>query len=320
MNNFQSEDENFKPTDENFRLLLHKFCKKNASRLKQGSDEWREYRRGLIGGSEMHSFCNGNYEPIARSKLGIDSFKGNQYTRWGNIFEYVSRNIISDLLSAKIWEVGNLPVIYDGDKVVHGVSPDGFAIVEDPTDCVNYFNRIFGKKDVTLPKDTHIVEFEFKSPSTREITSEIPGHYEEQLLSELSSMPMAKYNLFVDTKFALRKLGEEKGHYRGFFAIVGTDSPLYCGHLADEIDAIFEQTIENGYELIHSFDDSDISKIDKNILAIVPWYLEDAAIIPIHRDPEFPFNIANKIIDFMRKIEKLRGKDEMTQTIECMSL
>lgn len=316
--------------------LLHNFCKSNAVYTKQGSKEWHDMRQNMIGGSEISSFSGtSSLTRLAKAKLGLTTFFTNAAMRWGSVFEAVSRHLMAQIFHTKVYEVGNLPVLRDDNgKVVHGISPDGFAILRELNTIMNYFNALFNKEPITvIDKPEYICMFEFKSPTSREITDNVPSQYVKQMLSELSAMPFADYCLYVDTSFKLRPMDSKIGIIRGWFAILSQKETNNRGDLSNEdIDCIFKMYLGGGYEIWQPkefyFDEEDNTQEDLSkcsqyaiskglyVWGYVPWYLENALIKPIERNPEFPFNLREKIIDFMDYVNNLRNKSVMEQITE----
>ena len=78
---------------------LAKLIENNKYAPAQGSEEWKKARYFSIGGSEIAIFMSdipGNkphksIRKLIENKLGMDSFDGNKYTRWGNICEELTR-------------------------------------------------------------------------------------------------------------------------------------------------------------------------------------------------------------------------------------
>ena len=93
--------------------------------LEQGSDEWRRWRKGVIGASEAPTIMNENRWQSAQflldEKLGLKpEFTGNAATREGNRLEEVARREL-----AKMYRIQLEPtVIQDGEVPYFAASLD----------------------------------------------------------------------------------------------------------------------------------------------------------------------------------------------------
>ena len=75
--------------------------------LEQGTDEWRAWRKGVIGASDAPKIMGenpwGSRESLMNEKLGfISEFKGNSKTREGNNLEGDARNSLAKKFKMKL--------------------------------------------------------------------------------------------------------------------------------------------------------------------------------------------------------------------------
>ena len=119
-----------------------------------------------------------------KCQLG-SQFDGNIATRWGNMFEDVTRKFTEFVLQMKepIIELGSLEGAVKGQRY----SPDGLglAYLVDEEGC----------------KQWYIVLFEFKSPLRSLPNLKIPKHYLPQVLTGLLSVPIADLSIFTNISY-----------------------------------------------------------------------------------------------------------------------
>ncbi len=169
---------------------LLKLKEENKELPRQGSDEWRKLREDSIGGSEIASLLGINpfksAKQLVKDKAGIGfSFTGNTATRWGKLFEYVTREIVKLIcVNNIIHEFSSLAGCIDG----HRFSPDGL---------MQLINGI-------------ILLLEFKSPLNSIPDGKIPKYYLPQVKMGLSNIPFAKRGLFVNNMFRICSKPEMK--------------------------------------------------------------------------------------------------------------
>src|SRR5574343_1571806 len=111
---------------------LVKFIDKYKDLPNQGSHEWIKGRMNTIGGSEMGTLLGVNkYSTLktwVASKVGLTTFGGNMYTRWGKMFEPITNTLVKLFLGINnIYEAGSIPS-YSMNGVKY--SPDGLAVVK----------------------------------------------------------------------------------------------------------------------------------------------------------------------------------------------
>lgn len=157
---------------------LEDFIKLHSNSAEQGSLQWVEERKSIIGGSELSTVLGANafsqiYDLIAQ-KVGITSFGGNIATKWGNLMENVSELVFKTIYlpNDQIYATGGIqhPTIKN-----HKFSPDGLCILN---------------KKITL--------LEFKSPYGSVPNSRVPKNYLPQVLGGMCTIQLAETAIFVN--------------------------------------------------------------------------------------------------------------------------
>ena len=176
---------------------LAKLIKKNSHAPAQGSVEWLQARYFSVGGSEIASFMteipyNYPYQDIRKlimGKLGINAFKGNKFTRWGNVCEELTRLYAEHIFHTEISETGALP----GSIPHHHYSPDGLGIVDK-----KYIKPFVDKSHYdSLPSICSSL-FDFKNPYSRIPDGQIPVHYMIQVQVGLNDIAQTDVGIFLD--------------------------------------------------------------------------------------------------------------------------
>ena len=176
---------------------LHKLLDANKHAPAQGSVEWLQSRYFSIGGSEIASFMTDipfnkpyqNIRKLVETKLGIDTFKGNKYTRWGNLCEELTRLFAEHTFSAEIFETGSLP----GSIPHHHYSPDGLGIIDK-----EYLKKYVSEEHYDKLPSVCCALFEFKNPYSRIPDGRIPVHYMIQVQTGLNDIPQTDVGIFLD--------------------------------------------------------------------------------------------------------------------------
>lgn len=160
---------------------INEFRKQPYANIEQKSKEWLDLRNNYITASSVYKLFEKNDEYIQYIKekaTGISSFKGNEATQFGEIFEPVARSLYSYLTGEYVEEFG----LVISDKLPYcAVSPDG----------VTESNRLL----------------EIKCPYTREITGVVPHHYFHQIQLQLSVCDCDECD-FMECKFKEISFGE----------------------------------------------------------------------------------------------------------------
>jgi len=245
--------------------LLDKFIDEHAHLPEQGSDEWKQLRKGFVGGSEIATVLKQNkYKSINKfvlEKLGFSPFVGNVITHWGNVFEEVIRQHCEQVFTCEIKETGSIPY----HRGVLSYSPDGLAVV--PT--VSLRKHIDQISNINKQCPTQLVLFEFKCPHSRAPNYEIPDHYLPQVNIGMNIISMMEMAIFVQATF--RRCSFEQLRYdtthnpHGHFKQADTSAPpVECGFMiiyadegSDYVDGLVDALSENGDTII----DNDVIDI-----------------------------------------------------------
>ena len=154
----------------------------NDTALAQHSDEWYNIRKTTVGGSEVAAVLGSSKELLA-GKLGLTTFDGNKYTRWGTVLEPLTA------MWCELFFKMELPIVELGSVVGalprQRYSPDGVGIV-----------LLADEAGAFQP---YIVLFEFKAPACRiPIPGQIPKNYVPQIQTGMLSIPLTECCIFAD--------------------------------------------------------------------------------------------------------------------------
>jgi len=162
----------------------------------QRSEEWYAIKQKTIGGSEIATVLGINPynkpKDLIAEKIGLVSFGGNTYTRWGSLFEPVTKIWGEIILKMEehIEEVGSIKGVIDRQRY----SPDGLGVVklkcEDGSD------------------EYYIVLFEFKAPFSTFPNGSIPAHYIPQVQTGLLNIPITDLAIFINNSYRKCALSE----------------------------------------------------------------------------------------------------------------
>ncbi len=225
----------------------------------QRSNEWYNLRKTTIGGSEIASLLNvnpyGNIAKVIAEKIGLTKFYGNTATKWGTLFENVTKLYTEKVLCMEehIMETGSV----EGAIPRQRYSPDGIGAVE----LLNVDGEV----------DTYIILFEFKAPYRTFPNGRIPPNYIPQVQTGLISIPITEYAIFVNNSYrkcTLRELDFTPSYDREYHAVdfkkrrKGAGNSVFaCGiiylyqtndHANDFLEAIREMDIQD-----YTYDDID---------------------------------------------------------------
>lgn len=156
------------------RAKINEFRKQKTANIEQKSKEWLELRNNYITASSVYKLFDKNEEYIEYLKekaSGISSFKGNDATNYGEIFEPVARDLYMYLTGEYVEEFG---LLTNPDIPYCAVSPDG----------VTESDRLL----------------EIKCPYTRVITGVVPQHYYHQIQLQLAVCDCDECD-FIECKF-----------------------------------------------------------------------------------------------------------------------
>lgn len=179
---------------------IEAFVKASSAAPAQKSAEWYALKSKTIGGSEVATVLGLNpyksVKSLIAEKAGVSEseFNGNIATRWGNVFERVTRDWaeLVLLMDNKIVETGSLPGIIDRQRY----SPDGLGVV------------VLIDEDGDESK--YIILFEFKSPFRSIPDGKIPKHYRPQIQTGMLTIPIVDISIFINNcyrKCALKDIG-----------------------------------------------------------------------------------------------------------------
>jgi hypothetical protein len=240
----------------------------------QKSAEWYKIKKNTIGGSEVATVLGLNPFKTLRSlvaeKTGIinSKFNGNLYTRWGNIFENVTKKWAEEILlmSTEIYESGSLEGILERQRY----SPDGLGIVK-------------------LNNEYLIVLFEFKAPFKSIPDGKIPKYYRPQIQTGLLSIPIAATSIFINNcyrKCSLKDIGFSHAYNQEFHDDKFKISNVYaCGVI------YFYQT-KSAHDMLKN-DDNDINTLIDN-----EEYLTCNKYVDSSYDTDILINTKEQLIDF----------------------
>ena len=162
----------------------------------QRSKEWYEIRKLTIGGSEIATILGLNPYCSIREflieKTLSSSFSGSLATRWGTVFENVTK-----VYAEKLFSMPNEIIItgsINGAVEHQRYSPDGIGLVQLVTADGRYmWVRVL---------------FEFKSPFSSIPNGLIPEHYKPQVFTGLASMPFIDNAIFINNCYRKCRLND----------------------------------------------------------------------------------------------------------------
>lgn len=230
------------------KTMLLQYIGSLAKAPAQKSKEWYAIKATTIGGSEVATVLGLNpyrtRTALIAEKLNMcRKFYGNLYTRWGNLFEHITKNYTEVVFGIdEIHETGSIPGVIERQRY----SPDGLGIV-----------RLLCADDTY---DYFVVLFEFKSPFSSIPNNTIPSHYMPQVQTGLLSIPIADIGIFVNNcyrKCALQDLTFNdtydfkfhKSDFKKKKSALDGESTLACGIIGfyQTIDHYEKFLDENGY-------------------------------------------------------------------------
>lgn len=173
--------------------IVKEFIDSNCNLAPQGSEEWLKTRQSIIGGSELSILIGKNpfssIGDLVANKCNLSNYVGNMATKWGNVFEELTRIIIQMIflpdISLKeecIYETGSL----EGVIPHHRFSPDGLTVL------MFKYGNVY-KALIAL--------LEFKSPLSSIPNGLIPPYYLPQVKAGMCDIDMSEIGLFVNNMF-----------------------------------------------------------------------------------------------------------------------
>lgn len=177
--------------------ILRAFVRAHQHQPAQGSEEWLQLRKGIIGGSEIATITGDSpFNTIAdlvQQKTGLSSFQGNLATKWGHLFEFLHVVILKELCGVdRVYSCGSVA----GAIPHHRFSPDGLTVV-------------------TIDNEAVIVLLEFKSPLRSIPLGSVPKYYRPQVLAGLHDIDICEMGLFSNAMFRLCTVSQfcDNGRY-----------------------------------------------------------------------------------------------------------
>ena len=170
--------------------------KDSCLNIKQRSNEWYTIRKTTIGGSEMATVLGKNpfkkIKDLIAEKIGISKFEGNVATRWGVLFEDITKQWAEKclLMKYKIIEIGNV----EGINKRQRYSPDGLGVVK-------LSSELKLDDEAIMHEEYNIILFEFKSPLKSIPDSKIPTYYLPQILTGLLNIKICDYGIFINNVY-----------------------------------------------------------------------------------------------------------------------
>lgn len=119
----------------------------------QGSEAWKEFRKGKITGTSAWKLLAGQSpEDIIKESLEEDSFAGNKYTQRGHVLEDEARKLYEEINHIKVNEVG---AIINSKYSNAMVSPDGIIGEKSGIEIKSFLPEHMN--DVWAHLDSHII-------------------------------------------------------------------------------------------------------------------------------------------------------------------
>lgn len=278
----------------------------------QRSEEWKNARKFVVGGSEITNIMSARAITISaiKKKTGETRFEGHMITRWGNLFESRVPIIINNYIKKNnpkspgifMIETGSIPGMRDKNsgEIIQSYSPDGISLMRS-SDIVFLLTtpgnmRVsseFHSQDREIitklreNNNSQLVLFEIKCPYSRKITGDIYKSYIHQPNLGMCTMPFLKLYLYIEACFNINpgNINECPGVYSGFIGLKSEKLRQSVRRIVDTkeqilgfaLRALHENNAEIGY-----FDDYQ-SMVDwcKNTNYVwLQWYLETLCVVP----------------------------------------
>ena len=149
----------------------------------QGTEGWIASRLKRIGCSEIGTILGENrykgVEGLLREKLGLESFSGNLYTLWGNLFEPIITSLVTYVMGTIIYAQN----AYFPTEWGLVCSPDGIGVVN-------------------TPEGLKIALFEFKCPMARNIrVGQVPANYGAQMQGGMYIIDITEMAVYAEGAF-----------------------------------------------------------------------------------------------------------------------
>jgi hypothetical protein len=245
---------------------LKNFIELNKNLAVQGSTQWLNERKHIIGGSEISVITGENrfttLESLIAQKIGLTHFNGNKATRWGNLFEDVTELMFKSIFlpDGTIYNTGS---IQHKDIINHKYSPDGLCIVK-------YLENGKCVKKITL--------LEFKSPMSTVPNGKVPKYYLPQVKAGMCTIDIVDRSIFVNNmyrKCSLKHL-DFSIKYNNF-----SDTAIKLKNIED--------TIANGIILFY-LPEENLDKFNELFKEFERQKREDAELLSQYEEIEPEFN------------------------------
>ena len=251
---------------------LQKILDDNQDAAPQGSAEWLDRRVESVGGSEISNFMTdipgvkpyGTLRNLCENKLGLKSFRGNKYTRWGHLKEDITRLYTEIVFHTSVYETGALP----GCIPYHHYSPDGLGVVDKEYLRPYVSKRVYKK----LPSSCFVL-FEYKNPFSRIPDGKIPGHYMTQVQTGLNDLVDTDIGIFIDMVIrccSLDDLDWNNKYNKAYFNDpIEFGTPTAIGFIGiaekipEDLDDMDSETLDENFDYTkHEYHQSDIFERD----------------------------------------------------------
>ncbi len=256
----------------------------------QKSQEWYLLKAKTIGGSEVATVLGVNpfrsVKSLVAEKAGVSDcpFKGNIATRWGNLFEAITREWTEKVLCMEecIQETGSIEGIIDRQRY----SPDGIGVVQ----LMNCNDEL----------DYYIVLFEFKSPLRSLPDGRIPKYYSPQIQTGMLTIPIIELSIFVNNcyrKCSLKDIGFDMTYDTKFHKADLTKKRSKTQHFTEVMACglhCFYQTAEQYNRSIKACGYGSESDCDENDTK------NEASALTESNEPRKPNDIIDDIFDAAR--------------------
>lgn len=161
-----------------------------------------------IGGSEITKVIKAKHfdQNFVKTKLDMGPrFDGNEYTRWGKLFEPVINEYTNMKFDTLLYEFGSIPGLRNVDNYpIQSYSPDGVSVVN-----TDRLLKVLGTYDTNVDlsefkasaTDETVVLFEFKCPATRMPENTVPAEYMAQPRVGACSLHIPEISVFGNVIF-----------------------------------------------------------------------------------------------------------------------
>lgn len=247
--------------------------KNNENAAPQGSIDWHNFRKEIVGGSELAKLigcCDwGNKVSLAEEKLGYSPFCGSDATRWGNMFEEPCRKA-TEYTFGEIHTTGSVPgIIGNNGKPLFAASPDGLSVVSGEVidDAVFNGTLIDPSRLVFDVKKKYMILHEFKVPHRRIPSQEIIPRYIPQVHA-VADTCASDFIIFTDCLLRICRKTDYSDDWRYVYHVVGDKSQnmknvLFGGFVGFYDPVQIDDDIGSKIDAIKNSDDILVEKVQK---------------------------------------------------------